>query len=118
MHKKRKMIIKKVLKLSVLEYYNTHLQLINPILPITMTPKEIEILAYFMSFNGTIAEDRFGTTAKNIVKSKMKLSNAGVSNYMKKLKDKGLVKDGIILHILFPDTEKQQYQFELVNIDS
>jgi len=112
------MLIKKELTLSAIEYYNTHLQLINPLLPVHMTPKEIEVLANFMSFTGLLAEDRFGTTAKKKVKEKMKLSNAGLSNYMRTLKDKGFVKEDSILPILFPENGSQLYQFKLVNYES
>ncbi len=114
--KKIKMI-KKVLKLGSLEYYNTHLQIINPLLPIHLTPKEIEVLAYFMSFDGVMEVDRFGTTARKIVKEKLNLSNAGISNYMKSLKTKGFISDNDILPILFPSNGTEQYQFKLVNID-
>ena len=112
------MIVRKTLKLDTLEYYTTHLKLINPLLPIQLTPKEIEILANFMSFNGTIAQDRFGTTARKIVEGRMNLSTAGVSNYMKSLKDKGFVGGNVILPILFPDNGEQLYQFKLVNYES
>lgn len=111
------MVIKKVLKLGTIEYYNTHLQIINPLLPIQLTPKEIEILANFMSFEGTIAHDRFGTTAKKIVKDRMELSNAGISNYMKSLKDKGFITNNTIVPILFPENGEQLYYFKLINYE-
>jgi hypothetical protein len=116
--KKSNMLIKKVLKLDTLQYYNTHLQIINPLLPKHLTLKEIEFLANFMSFDGTIANDRFGTTARKIVKTQMKISNAGVSNYMRSLKDKGFVKDDIILPLLFPDPNHQEYDFTLINYEN
>ena len=101
-----------------MEYYVTHLQIINPILPVKLTPKEIELLANFMCLNGSIAEDRFGTTARGIVKSKMNITTAGVSNYLKSLKDKGFVKQNDILPILFPQAKEQMYQFKLVNYET
>jgi len=112
------MMIKKVLKLDTIDYYNTHLQIINPLLPKSLTSKEIEFLSHFMSFNGTIAEDRFGTTAKSIVKKKMNLSNSGVSNYMRSLQDKGFIKNDVILPILFPNPERQEYHFILTNYEN
>jgi len=111
------MVIKKVLKLSQEEYYTKHLEIINNFLPVTMTPKEIEVLANFMSLQGDIATDRFGTTAKKIVRSKMGLSVAGISNYMKSLKAKGFITDSNILPILFPENGTQLYNFKLVNDD-
>ena len=112
------MMIKKELSLGAIEYYNTHLQLINPLLPVHLTPKEIEVLATFMSFTGILAEDRFGTTAKKKVKEKLNLSNAGLSNYMRALKDKGFIEDDTILPILFPENGHQEYYFKLKNYES
>lgn len=111
------MLIKKELKLSSSEYYNTHLQLINPLLPVHLTPKEIEVLANFMCLTGLLSEHRFGTTANKEVKTKMNISTAGLSNYMRALKDKGFINNGIILPILFPENGSQTYQFKLVNYE-
>ena len=110
------MIIKKVLELDRFDYFSTHLRIINPVLPIQLTPKEIEMLANFMSLEGSIAEDRFGTTGRKIIKEKMGIGNAGVSNYMKSLKQKSFItEDNEIRPILFPGNEQQLYQFKLIN---
>lgn len=111
------MIVRKTLKISTLEYYSTHLKIINPLLPVQLTPKEIEILAHFMSFNGSISNDRFGTTARNIVKKKMNITTAGVSNYMRSLKNKSFIIGNDILPILFPENGEQLYQIKLINYD-
>ena len=112
------MVIKKVLTLNQQDYYTKHLEIINCFLPVTMTPKEIEVLANFMSLQGDISNDRFGSTARKIVMQKMNLSLAGISNYMKSLKTKGFITGNSILPILFPDTKEQNYQFKLINHDS
>jgi len=113
------MIIKKTLKLSTLEYYDKHLNVINPFLPVKLTGKEIEVLSHLMSFTGTISEDRFGTTARNIVKKRLNISNAGISNYISSLKKKGFINDkNEILSILFPNDKEQSYQFTLLNYES
>ena len=111
------MIVRKILKLDTVGYYATHLKIINPLLPVQLTPKEIEILANFMSLNGSISSNRFGSTARKIVKEKMEISTAGVSNYMRSLKDKGFITDDIILPILFPENGEQLYQIKLINYD-
>ncbi len=108
-------MIKKTMSLSRLEYFSTHLRIINPLLPVTLTPKEIELLANFMSLDGIIASDRFGTTAKKIIKERMKIKAAGISNYMKSLKNKGFIINNEILPILFPNGHEQTYQFKLIN---
>lgn len=107
-------VIRKTLKLSKEEYYVKHLSLINALLPVHLTPKEIEVMANFMLLNGSIAEDRFGTTAKKIVMGKMDISLSGLGNYLKALKEKGFIIGNDILPILFPEGNKQEYMFRLI----
>ena len=113
-------IIKKTLTLSEEDYYTTHLSIINPLLPIKMTPKEIEVLGTFMSLKGEIAEaDRFGTTCKKIVKEKLDLSDGGLGNYIKTLKEKGFIyynEEGklSILDVLQADNGSQGYMFKII----
>jgi len=112
-------IIKKQLILNSHEYYITHLSLINPLLPIKLTPKEIEVLAIFMSFSGELELDRFGTTGKALVRERLDLSHPGLANYMKSLLTKGFVQKENnrlkILPILHPEKSSQLYQIQLVN---
>ncbi len=110
-------VIKKQLILSNEEYYLKHLAIINNFLPIKLTPKEIEVLANFMILEGDIASDRFGTTARKIVMSKMNIVTAGISNYIRSLKQKGFIIDNKVLPILFPESKNQMYNFKLSNND-
>lgn len=111
--------IQKTLKLNKEKYYETHLAIINSLLPIKMTDMEIKVIARFMSFRGDIAAQRFGASAKKIVKEQLDLSSAGLSNYMRSLTEKGfLIKkadDIVILPILIPAQEEQVYMFKLIN---
>ena len=113
-------ILKKQLRLDKYQYYTTHLAIVNALLPIKLTPKEIEVLGIFMSFEGELAKERFGTTGKKLVKDKLKLSQPGLSNYIKSLLKKGFLKkisgNMEILPILHPEKEVQSYQFKLINI--
>ena len=115
------MEVKKVIALDNIEYYHTHLYIVNCILPksATMTPKEIELLGMFMSLKGDVATYRFGPTAKKVVMAELNLSAQGMSNHLKSLKDKGLLYwMGDILTIrdmLFPETTEQLYRIRLVN---
>jgi len=114
--------IRKVLKLDKVKYYETHLELINCILPVKMTPTESQILAHFMSLEGDIAQYRFGPSAKKIIMEHFKLSPAGLSNHLSSLLKKGhIMKVGDmvqILPILMPKHEKQTYEFRLENQDA
>jgi len=111
--------IKKALHLSNLDYYKTHLSIINCILPHTITPKEIEVMAGFMALEGDIAVYRFGPTAKKIIMKQVDISVSGLSNYIKSLTNKGfLIERGDmtdILPILMPEKEEQIYSLKLVN---
>lgn len=112
--------IKKKLTLPKKEYYTRHLSIVNVFLPVKMTPKEIEVLAGFMSFEGEIAEQRFGTTARKLVMDSMGIKPGGLGNYLRGLKTKGFLKelghnDFEILAMLFPNKDYQNYMFQLIN---
>ena len=110
----------KHLKLNREEYYKKHLFIINHILPVQLTPKEVEVLAIFMSLEGDIAKDLFGTSARKIVKDKLNLSAGGLGNYLEQLRKKGFIigdsKDLKILPILIPEKDKQEYHFLLEEV--
>ena len=111
------MRIIKTITLTKDDYYKRHLHIINPMLPKNLTPKEIDVLAGFMALNGTISNDRFGTTARKMVIEQLSLSLPGLANHLRSLRNKGFIKDDIILPILFPHNESQEYEFKLINAD-
>ena len=112
--------ISKSIELPEDEFYKTHMELINSILPVKLSIKEIEVLAIFMSFTGTLANDRFSTTGKKIVREKLNLSHQSLSNYIASLTNKGFLieKDNKLdlLPILFPNNTEQTYLFRLKNV--
>lgn len=118
--------IRKAVRLNKTEYYETHLSLINCVLPkpVRMTPMEIKVMAAFMSLDGDLAKYRFGPTAKKIVMKNVNpekpLSPAGLSNYIVSLVNKEiLIKTGDIIEIhplLLLDGNEQLYKFKLLNI--
>lgn len=111
--------IRKLLKLPKQVYYETHLNLLNCILPVKMTPREVEILAAFMSLEGNIAQYRFGPSAKKIIRQDLQLSPAGLSNFIGSLMKKGfLIQQGDMINILpllVPEATEQTYIFKLIN---
>lgn len=116
--------IQKLLNLNKSDYYKVHLSLVNAILPDSakMTPRELEVLATFMSFEGDIVEDdRFGTTARRKVMELLDLSHGGLGNFMKGLITKGFlykVNDKLVVREFLNNNRKQQlYNFKLVNTD-
>jgi len=110
--------LKKKLTLPKSEYYTKHLSIVNVFLPVKMTPKEIEVLSAFMSLEGDIAEQRFGTSARKIVMDEMNIKPGGLGNYFKSLKEKGFLTDDAqnkfkIYTMLYPDPTVQNYMFQL-----
>jgi hypothetical protein len=111
--------VQKRLKLPKNDYYAKHLSIMNVFLPVKMTPKEIETLANFMSLDGDIANDRFGSSARKIVMNQMKIKPGGLGNYLDTLqKKKFITRDPvhkfIIWAVLYPDPTMQNYQFQLL----
>ena len=99
-------------------FYNKHLEIANAALSLGLTPTEIKVLAAFMLLQGDIAEDRFGTTARKLVKAKLSLSDGGLGNYLDAFKKKkvvqGIGKDTHIVQSLFPKGDNQLYTIKLV----
>src|SRR5690606_13328665 len=111
-------VIRKRLQLGKQEYYEKHLSIINPLLPINLTPKEIKVLAAFMSLDEGLSNYKFGTTARKIVMKILNLSPGGLGNYLRSLQDKNFIivdaNDNLsILPILIPEKKEQDYQFKL-----
>lgn len=113
--------ISKQVSLNKEEYYETHLSIVNCFLPIKLTQMEIKVLSIFMSLTGDISNDRFGASAKKIVKEKLNITSAGLSNYLKSFKTKSYIREFEgeyrILPLLFPEPDKQEYLFTLNNVD-
>lgn len=110
--------LNKKLEFTAKEYYSTHLSIINSLINVKLTPKEIEVLASFMALTGDIAKDRFGATAKKLIKSELKISDAGLSNYVKSLKQKGFItSNNKIPNVLIPNENKQEYYLQIINTD-
>jgi hypothetical protein len=111
--------LSKKLILNTKDYYTVHLSIVNALIPTKLTPKEIDVLGFFMSLQGDIAKDRFGTTARKLVMKELNLSDGGLGNYLKSLKEKGFISStNEILPILIPNLDKQEFFLQLINQDA
>lgn len=111
-------IISKALNLSKEEYFKKHLLIINPILPVPLTDKEIEFLATALRVEDKLKEYTFETTGRKEIRKIMGISHGGFGNYLRELKLKGyLLEDEegrvTILDILRAEKGWQGYQFKL-----
>lgn len=113
-------VLQKIQRLTNERYYEVHLAIINALLPVQLTHKELEVLAHFMSLP-LPEKDRFGTTARKTVKTNLNLSDGGLGNYLKAFKTKGFIipkEDGFELNpLIAANSNEQFYQFKLENID-
>ena len=117
-------VIQKELKVGLDEYYKLHLTIINSILPVKLTDKEIEVLAAFMALDKSITEeDTFNSFARKKVKEKLdNMSAGGLGNHLKSMIDKGFLDKKemsnkiTIKNFLLPEDNNQGYQFKIVRI--
>lgn len=113
-------ILKKIMTVPREDFYVTHLSIINSLLPVKMTPKEIEVLGIFMAIDTEkTGQSRFGAAGKKIVKDRLKISSGGLGNYLKSLRDKGFIyytenKDLAFIDILEADPTSQTYLFKII----
>lgn len=114
-------IIQQAFKLDKDKYYIVHLGILNAVLPVRLTDKELEVLAAFMGLDENIIEDTyFNPVARKKVLKKLGLSPAGLSNHLKSMLDKGfLIKNSItnvisIKEFLLPEIDGQGYQFKIM----
>lgn len=113
-------ILKFKLELSEIKYIQMYIDILNVFLPKKLTGKEVEVIATFLSLSeGIIEKDMFNSYARNLVKEKMGLSAAGLSNYLKSLVEKGfLIKDGDKLKIkdyLNPNSKELVFNINIIN---
>lgn len=111
-------IFQKGFELPKLEYYKTHLRIINALFPINITDKEIEILASFLSLSPEITKDNmFNSFARKQIIERLNLTNGGMSNHIKNMKNKGFIKridDSLfIVPSLLPDSLYQGYNLKI-----
>ena len=75
-----------------------------------------------MSLENELAEDRFGTTARKVVRNKLTITPGGLGNYLKSLKQKGFIykfRGAFQIASIVMHTEKSQtYSFKLDNHSS
>lgn len=112
----------KTLKLETLDYYRRHLSIVNCLLPVNITNKEIEVLALYMYYSKTLNDDKFGTRTKKLIRVTLNITHQGLSNYINSLINKGFLilkdnKELSILSILHPNPTEQTYMLKLINIE-
>ena len=114
-------IISKVIGVdSKVVYFTKHLSIINPILPVQLTEKEIAVLANFMALDKVLIEDdMFNTIARKKVMDSLKISDGGLGNYLRSMIKKTFLQKSEITgritvqDFLSPEANNQGYQFKI-----
>lgn len=92
-------VIRRKYKLPHKEYIRLYLEVLNPILPIHFTPKEIEVFSLLLYYN---SDDFCNTKTRKLIQEELSLSNAGLSSYIKSLKDKTFIREEEFTKKLIP----------------
>lgn len=104
-------MIKKRLKLSNDDFYRVHLQIVNSVLPVKMSGRELSVLAKFMSLNGKY-DYRFSTDARNEVMEALSISPSNLSNNLS-----SLVKKKFLIAFIDSDGKKRYKVNPIVGTD-
>lgn len=114
-------IIQKTITTTKESFYNKHITIVNILLDLKATSKEIEVLSTFLSLDKKIIEDDiFNSLSRKKVRKLLNLSHAGLSNYLRTLLEKGLIfedKEQKILLVkdyLLPTVPYQGYKIKLI----
>lgn len=98
--------LQKTLNVETIQYYRTHVALVNVLSGSNLTDREIDLLAFFVQNGGINSESR------NQAEETLGFSQSNISNYLRTLKEKGVViKKGkyMIAASFYPSPDKQHY---------
>lgn len=113
-------IIAKTFELDEYNYYKTHLSIINGVLPhkVRLTERETDVMASILKTAEKYGEEIcFSTTGRRILKKEQGLGNAGLTNYLKALEEKGfIIKNNdtyLIAKLVLVNNKQQEYRFKI-----
>jgi len=114
-------LIRRVFHLEKDDYYRKHLSIVNTLLPMYLTVKEIEVLSTFMSLDkNLIEEDMFNPVSRKRVMKELHLSPGGLGNHLKsminkKVLDRNKITNKITIKtFLLPQEPVQGYQIKIL----
>ena len=109
-------IIRKELKLKGVEFYYTHLGIINFLLPIKLTNMEIRVLSRLLHFRtDTHLQEEYKDKFRKYIRESLGLSSASLYNYFSSMYKKGAITDlkTVEVNILLIPQNTQEYYFRI-----
>ncbi len=113
-------MIKKVIYKAGIDYYKAHLEVINPLLPIGLTNKEIDVLSFLMKFNSELKGKLDGLEEdvyRLYLRKELGMTSAALYNHIDRLVAKGAIEDrdtGAINSILLPNDNSEEYYIKII----
>jgi len=103
------------------DFLKMHFSIINPVFPVQLSIKEIEILAAFLALDEKLIEDEvFNTLTRKKVMEDKKLQAGGLGNHLKSMIDKKFLLKKPITNKIYvnpfclPEKVKQEYSYKIV----
>ena len=113
-------VISKIIEVSKDEYYFKHLSILNTLLPVSLTVKEMQVLATFMAEDyELIKDDMFNSFVRSRVMQTLKISHGSLSNYLRSMIIKGFLNKHSVTNkitvqeFLIPENIQQGYRIKL-----
>jgi len=109
-------MIRKELEIEGSDFYLTHLKLINALLPVELTNKEMLVLSRLLYFNFTESLiKKYKGNYRKYIRNILNLSSSSLFNYLSKMIKNGVIVNGDtgeVNQLLIPENT-QEYYFRL-----
>lgn len=105
--------ISKTFYLEGSKYYKKHLEILNGVIPVKLTGKEIEILSEIIRLG---SKDNQGV--RNAIVDENNISHSNLTKYIKSLKKKGFIIDNEVIPLVKTYAQEMNYNFTVKNTNS
>ena len=109
-------MIRKEVILKGKDFFSTHLEIINPLLPVHLTKNEIKILSLLLEYNNDKALKENYSNYRNYIRKSINITSQSLYNYIAGLVNKGAILDkdtGEVNMLLIPNN-REEYFFRLI----
>lgn len=105
------MMISKTFYVEGSKVYQKHLEILNGVLPIKLTDKEIDVLATIIKYGSRVNQG-----VKNVIRDDLGMNKSNVNKYIKSLEDKGFIIGGAVIPLVVAKAKELSYNFIIKEI--